>query len=156
MSLAFTLSPAAPRAAFLGVAAGLLLAGAPSFGLAGEVVVAAANLPPGLVLEPDHIAVIDGEAGPGVLTERAAALGLETKAALYKGRPIRAADLGPRTLIERNALISLVFRRGALAIRTDARALQPGAKGDRIQVMNLDSRRTVIATVIGPDLAEAK
>lgn len=155
MSLTALPRPAIP-AALLGATAGLLLAGAPLTGLAGEVVIAATTVPAGVVLEPAHIAVVSGEPAPGVLSERSAALGMETRVALYQGRPIRAADLGPRTLVARNALVSLVFRRGALTIRTDGRALEPGAKGDRIRIMNLDSRRTVTATVIGPNLAEAR
>lgn len=142
--------------AALGVVAAFCLASLPVEALGGEILVAAQNLPAGVVIEPSHLAVRDGEAAPGVLSSRVAAVGLESRVALFKGRPIRSVDLGPPTVIRRNAIVSLVFRRAALTISTEGRALDEGAVGDRIRIMNIDSRRTVFATVIGPNLAEAR
>ncbi|MEL6979743.1 MAG: flagellar basal body P-ring formation chaperone FlgA [Pseudomonadota bacterium] len=144
------------RGAALGMTAALLLSGAPLSALAGEVLVAAATIPAGVVIEPGHVRLADGEPAPGVLSDPNAAVGLEAKVALYKGKTIRSSDLGPRTVIRRNDVVALVFRRGALAISTEGRALEPGAVGDRIRIMNLDSRRTVYATVRGVNLAEVR
>ena len=148
-------SQAALSPAMLGLMAGLAL-GAPGAALGGELVVATHHVPVGVLIQPEHLEVRDGEAGPGFLSSRAAAVGMETRVTIYKGRPIRMTDLGPPTLIQRNAVVSLVFRRGALSIHTEGRALDRGALGDRIRIMNIDSRRTVFATVAGPNLAEAR
>jgi flagellar basal body P-ring formation protein FlgA len=87
---------------------------------------------------------------PGALTDPAAALGQEARVTLYAGRPIRAADLGAATLVERNQMVALVYRTGGLSILTEGRALSRGAAGDVIRVMNMASRATVTG-VVGPD-----
>ena len=94
--------------------------------------------------------------GPGDLTETRQVIGLETQVAVYRGQPIRAGDLGPPTLIRRNELIRLSFRAGTLLLVTEGRALDDGALGERVRVMNLDSRRTVYGVVAGPALVETR
>jgi len=86
----------------------------------------------------------------GALTDPAAAVGLEARVAIYPGRPIRAADLGPRATVERNQIVPMAYRARGLAILTEGRALQRGGVGDAIRVMNLTSRTTVTGQ-IAPD-----
>lgn len=86
----------------------------------------------------------------GALTEPAQAVGLEARVTIYPGRPVRAADLGPPAIIERNQLVPLTYRSGGLAIVTEGRALARGGAGDVIRVMNLTSRTTVTGQ-IAPD-----
>ena len=85
---------------------------------------------------------------PGTLVVEEEAVGREAKVTLYPGRPIRAEDIGPAALVERNAPVVLVFREGGLTIQTDGRALGRGAAGDPIRVMNLSSRNTVSGTIL--------
>ena len=86
----------------------------------------------------------------GALTDVAAAVGQEARVAIYPGRPVRAADLGPPAVIERNQIVPLAYRTGSLTILTEGRALARGGVGDVIKVMNLASRTTV-SGLIGPD-----
>jgi len=86
----------------------------------------------------------------GALTEVSAAVGMEARVVIYPGRPVRAADLGPPAIVERNQIVMLTYRTGGLAILTDGRALNRGGVGDVIRVMNLTSRTTVTGQ-IGPD-----
>ena len=86
----------------------------------------------------------------GALTDVAAAVGQEARIAIYPGRPVRAADLGPPAVIERNQIVPLAYRTGSLTILTEGRALARGGVGDVIKVMNLASRTTV-SGLIGPD-----
>ena len=87
---------------------------------------------------------------PEALTDPATAIGLETRVAIYAGKPIHARDLGPRTVIERNQIIALAYRAGGLSILTEGRALGRGGVGEMIDVMNLTSRSKVSGQ-IGPD-----
>ncbi len=87
---------------------------------------------------------------PGALSDPAAAVGLETKVAIYAGKPVHPGDLGPPTLVERNQMVTLVYLSGGLAISTEGRALARGSEGDEVRVMNLGSRNTVTGRV-GPD-----
>jgi flagella basal body P-ring formation protein FlgA len=52
--------------------------------------------------------------------------------------------------VDRNQMVSLVFRSSGLTILTEGRALDRGGVGDVIKVMNLASRTTVTGT-IAPD-----
>ncbi len=87
---------------------------------------------------------------PGVISDPDALIGLEARVALYPGRPVRAVDVGPPAIVDRNDLVVLVFNRQPLSISTEGRALGRGAVGERIRVMNLSSRTTVTG-LIRPD-----
>lgn len=84
------------------------------------------------------------------------AIGLETRKTLYPGRPIMVGDLGPVTVIERNQLVQLSYSSSGLVILTDGRALGRGALGERIRVMNTDSRTVVSGVVTSPSNVEVK
>ncbi len=87
---------------------------------------------------------------PGAVDDPAHLIGLEARVALYPGRPVRAVDVGPPAIVDRNDLVVLVFNRQPLSISTEGRALGRGAAGERIRVMNLSSRTTVTG-LIRPD-----
>ena len=114
-----------------------------------ESVVATRTLRPNTVIGPDDLTVVDAKL-PGALTDPAQALGLETRVAIYAGRPVVPADLGTLTLVQRNQVVSLVYLAGGLAISTEGRALARGSEGETIRVLNLASRTTVSGR-IGPN-----
>ncbi|MFN3644491.1 MAG: flagellar basal body P-ring formation chaperone FlgA [Gemmobacter sp.] len=124
----------------------LVLLAAPA---AAETVVAARTIRAQTIIVESDLALVEGEA-PGALHHPAEALGLEARVTLYPGRPIRPGDLGPPAIVERNQRVTLAFQAGALAIRTEGRALARGGVGDVIQVMNLGSR-TIVSGRIHPD-----
>lgn len=80
---------------------------------------------------------------PGALADAAAAVGLEARVTIYPGRPLRAGDLGPPALVDRNAVVPLAYRVGGLTILAEGRALDRAGAGDALRVMNLASRTTV-------------
>ncbi len=101
------------------------------------------------IIGPEDVTLKAGDS-VGSLTRIEEAVGQETRVILYAGRPIRPQDIGPVTIIERNQIVPLVFRRGSLRIITDARSLGRGGVGDFLRVMNLTSRSTV-SGIIGAD-----
>lgn len=74
-------------------------------------------------------------------------VGQEARVALYAGRPIRFADIGPPALVDRNQIIQLHYQGAQLTISTEGRALERGGIGDRIRIMNLNSRATLFGLV---------
>lgn len=82
-------------------------------------------------------------------------IGSEIKRSVYVGRLVNIGDVGPITVVYRNDIVNLVFSSKGLGIRTEARALASGGVGETIQVMNMDTRVTVTARVIGAKRAEA-
>ena len=101
---------------------------------------------------------------PGTLEFAEDVIGLETRVVLYSGRPIRPGDIGPPAVIERNQVVTLLFKRGGLTIVAEARSLGRAGIGDRLRLMNLASRSTVTGTVQadgtvtvgGPDISRFK
>ncbi len=81
-------------------------------------------------------------------------IGLEARVALYPGRPIKLADLGPAAVVERNDIVRMVYRRGGLVILSEGRALARAGLGDTITVMNLGSRQSVQGVVTTAGLIE--
>lgn len=92
----------------------------------------------------------------GAVTNPADLIGQEARVALYPGRPIRHADVGPPALVDRNDLVTLVFDGSALSITTEGRALGRGAVGERIRVMNLSSRSTITGVIRSDRQIEVK
>ncbi len=114
-----------------------------------DIVVPAHTIRPQTVIAPGDLVVRDlpGVAGFETVEEVA---GLEARVALYAGRPIRPQDVGPPAVIERNALVVLVFSRGGLEIRAEGRALDRAGKGEVVKVMNTASRNMIMG-IVRPD-----
>lgn len=124
-------------AAFLAVIAGPIGA---------ETLIAARTIPARSIIGPEDILVRDTDV-LGALDNPDLAIGQEARVALYAGRPIRAADVGAPAVIERNQIITLIYRHSGIVISTEGRALDRAGPGDLIRVMNISSRTTVSAQV---------
>lgn len=111
-----------------------------------ETLVAARTLRAQTVLAPGDLTVAE-DMVPGALTAPEEAVGLETRVAIYQGRPIRLDDLGPPAIVDRNQPVVLSYVAGPLTITAEGRALGRGGVGDRIRVMNVASRTTVTGLV---------
>ncbi len=122
---------------------------------ADSTVVAARPIRAKAVIAPGDLSVTPG-ATPGAVSQPAQAVGMEARVAIYAGWPVREADLAPPAVVERNALVTLTFRSGALSIETEGRALSRAGVGERVRVMNLDSRTTVTGFVTGYNLVEVR
>lgn len=124
----------------------LLLAGAPCY---AETVVAAHTIRPQTILAAQDLAVSSAQT-VGAFSDVDDLIGLETRTALYAGRPIRPGDVGPPAIVDRNQIVLLTYIAGGLTITTEARALGRGGVGDVIRVLNISSRMTLEGR-IGPD-----
>lgn len=107
-----------------------------------DSLVATRTIPALSVIMQDDVTPVAAEI-PNALSLLSQAVGQETRIAIYAGRPILAADLGPPAIVHRNQIVQLAYQSGTLAILTEGRALGRGGVGDMIRVMNLASRNTV-------------
>ncbi len=137
-------SPQAPRAA----AEELLTMSVMPAEKKPTVVRAANNLRAGSVLHRSDL-IVEGD------NDKALELfvGLELKRAIYQGKTLSPNDVGPPTVVTRNAIVQLEFIRGPLMITTEGRALDAGAVGDSVRVMNLSSKIILTAVITGPNKA---
>ncbi len=97
------------------------------------------------------IAETDVALRPGSLSygfsQVADVVGQEARVVLYPGKPIGVNDIGPPALVARNQLVRLIFFASGLEILTEGRALERGALGDRVRIMNLSSRAVLFGQV---------
>lgn len=118
-------------------------------------VVASRPIPVRGILSSADLATQPG-ATPGTLSDVAEAVGMEARVAIYPGRPVRPEDIGPPALVDRNATVTMIYKRGGLSISTEGRSLGRGGEGESVRVMNLDSRTTVTGIVAGLNLVEVR
>lgn len=117
-----------------------------AFPATADTLVATRTIRAMAVIGPEDVALAPGSV-PGTLDNASDALGMEARITLYAGRPIRAADIGPPAVVERNQIVPLVYQAGPLSILAEGRALARAGIGDTIRVMNLASRSTVSGRV---------
>jgi len=83
-----------------------------------------------------------------VLSEPSAAIGQVARRALAAGSVLTAAHLRAPRLVRRGDAVTLIARRGGVEVRMAARALGDAGAGERVSVLNLNSRRTVQCLVL--------
>ncbi|SMH42870.1 flagellar basal body P-ring formation chaperone FlgA [Maritimibacter sp. HL-12] len=114
--------------------------------VAAETVVAARTIRAQTVLTSDDLRLIEDEHA-GAFDSVDGLVGLETRVALFAGRPIRPGEIGPPAIIERNQIVTLLFRQSGLEIIAEGRALGRAGVNDVLRVMNLASRQTISGRV---------
>lgn len=83
-------------------------------------------------------------------THQSPLLGKRLMRSLRTGRAIRTDHIEEAPVILRGDRIILSLQAGGLSISTTGLAKEDGLQGALIKVINLDSRKTVIAKVVGP------
>lgn len=91
------------------------------------------------------------EVATDVLGGAAQAAGLAARYPLRAGQPLRAADLMKPELVQRHEPVTLLFEAPGMMLTIRGKALESGAEGDLINVVNLQSKRTVQGIVTGPN-----
>lgn len=80
----------------------------------------------------------------------AGVVGMQTRVAIYAGRPIPATALRTPVVVSRNQITRITYSAGPLTIETEVRTLAEGAEGQVIRVMNTTSRN-IISARVNPD-----
>lgn len=107
------------------------------------------------IIGPGDVAMVARDA-PGALDDTADAVGLEASVWLQAGAPLMPEHVVPAAIVERNQIVTLIFRSGMLEITTDGRALERAAPGDRVRTMNLESKTIVTGRAIAPGIVEVR
>ncbi|MEL7164908.1 MAG: flagellar basal body P-ring formation chaperone FlgA [Pseudomonadota bacterium] len=113
---------------------------------AADVVTPTRTLRAGSLITADALTIRDG-IHPGAFDRITDVAGQEARVALYAGRPIPFDAVGPPAIVNRNQIVPLRFRSAGLTITTEGRAMERGGAGDRIRIMNLQSRATLFGLV---------
>ena len=89
------------------------------------------------------------EAGNDFAT-RDRAIGMQVRKQLRAGQILKVADLGKPDLVSRDQSVTLIFQAPGLYLTGRGKAVDSGTEGDVVNVLNLQSKRTVQGVVIGP------
>ena len=123
-----------------------------------QVVVAATNLPAGLVLQRDSLKLDRMEAdkiSKAHYLENQGLEGQELLRAVRAGEPIRVSDLRPATLVKRGEMVLMTIGTPAtFEISVKAEAMQDGRVGEQIKLRNTESGRTLSGVVTGKGTAK--
>lgn len=85
-----------------------------------------------------------------IVTDRAQVVGLAARNALEQGRPLRIAQLMKPEAVQRNDQVTLIYEVPGISLTVRGKAVEGGAEGDTISVLNEQSKRTVQGVIVGP------
>ena len=77
-------------------------------------------------------------------------IGLATRRPLRAGELVRMSELTKPEIVQRNEAVTLVYEAPGLMLTIRGKAIDSGTQGDLINVLNLQSKRTVQGTISGP------
>jgi flagella basal body P-ring formation protein FlgA len=77
-------------------------------------------------------------------------IGMAAKTALRNGQALRTDDLIKPQIVQRNEAVTIYYEVPGIMLTVRGKAVEGGAMGDVVGVLNIQSNRTVQATVIGP------
>jgi flagellar basal body P-ring formation protein FlgA len=80
----------------------------------------------------------------------AALAGLAARRAVRAGQPLRNADLMKPELVQKNDTVMLHYEVPGIVLAMRGKALDSGAEGDTVSVLNVNSKRTIRGVVTGP------
>lgn len=84
------------------------------------------------------------------------AVGLAARRSIAEGLFVRSADLEKPRVISRNDSVTIVLETPHMVLSVRGRAIDGGAVGDVIDVQNINSKRVVQATILGPGKVTAR
>lgn len=119
-----------------------------------ELPVSTGRLPAGSVVRPEdlHMARVHTASIRGEVVRRAGdAIGMQARRQIAVGQPLVMAELARPTAVQKKATVLMQLDSPGIALTAQGQALEAGALGERIRVINPVSHATVEATVIGPD-----
>jgi len=76
---------------------------------------------------------------------------MQMRKQLRAGQAIKIADLAKPDLVQRDDNVTLIFESAGLYLTIRGKAMEAGTEGDVVNVINLQSKRTVSGVVIGRD-----
>ncbi|WP_417680434.1 flagellar basal body P-ring formation chaperone FlgA [Roseibium sp.] len=123
-------------------------------GVAREMVEVSALIQPlsrGAIVRPEDLTTVRlarGSVPARALTDTDEILGLAARSNLRANSPLTRNDFERPTVIPRGEKVTIIYQLPGMKLTTRGQALEDGAAGDVIDIMNLQSRRKISATVI--------
>ncbi|MCB1682500.1 MAG: flagellar basal body P-ring formation protein FlgA [Rhodospirillales bacterium] len=97
----------------------------------------------------DFIHIEESNFLSGTIVDEQALIGMTPRRFAIAGRPLRPGDLTAPKIVSRGELVTVILDQGPLSLTTKGKALENGAKGETIRVVNTSSNVTIEAVVTG-------
>ncbi len=85
-----------------------------------------------------------------VIIDANALLGSTPRRMISAGQPIKVNDIQAPQVVERGEIVTMIFKRGPLQLTAQGKAMENGAKGDMIRVINTGSNQSIQGTISNP------
>lgn len=97
----------------------------------------------------DHVALAENLVQHDVVINADDLIGMTPRRMAYAGEPLKLNDIEAPRIVSRGETITMILRNGPLMLTAQGRALENGAKGDIVRVVNTASKRTIEGMVSG-------
>jgi flagellar basal body P-ring formation protein FlgA len=81
---------------------------------------------------------------------RGRTIGMQARKQLRAGSAVKAIDLGKPDLVTRDQSVTLIYESPGIYLTGRGKAVDSGTQGDVVNITNLQSKRIVQGTVVGP------
>lgn len=120
-----------------------------------DVPVLTRDIAPGDVVrrqDIDWIRLPANRVSQNIITTEAQLIGMSPRHPLRMGDPLRMSDVEPPVVVTKGAQVDMTYVSGSLTLTARGRALQNGAVGDTVDILNPRSNRTVQGIIEGPNM----
>ncbi len=97
-----------------------------------------------VIIERRPKAELGGDVAP-----RVQSVGMQMRKAMRAGQPLKAADLAKPDLVQREEDVTLIYDAAGIYLTVRGKAVESGTDGDTVNVLNMQSKRTVSGVVVG-------
>lgn len=97
----------------------------------------------------DMVDIADHDVQNNMIMNAEDLIGLTPRRVAYAGKYLQKGAFQKPRLVERGEAVYITYKTGAITLTAKGKALQNGAKGDIVRVTNVNSSRTIDATVNG-------
>lgn len=122
-----------------------------------RIPVLSADLRSGDVISEADITFIDAPAKDvtsAVIVSKDRLVGMTPRRGVAAGKAITTADLQMPTVVKKGDAVTMTLRSGTLQLTAQGKALESGAAGERVRIVNIASNQVVDAIVTGPQSAD--
>ncbi|PSO15747.1 flagella basal body P-ring formation protein FlgA [Bradyrhizobium sp. MOS003] len=85
----------------------------------------------------------------GEPASRDRSVGMQLRRPMRAGTPLRAADMVKPDLVVRDQSVTIIYKVPGLYLTSRGKAIESGAEGDTVSVLNVQSKRTLSGVVTG-------
>jgi len=85
----------------------------------------------------------------GEPASRDRSIGMQLRRPMRAGNPIRVADIVKPDFVTRDQSVTVIYQVPGIYLTTRGKAIDSGAEGDTVSVLNLQTKRTLVGVVTG-------